>query len=370
MTRRPSRSSDRARILGPLRALFAGTPPTTALSAGVFVALAVVLAVVPVPYVTWSPGPTTDLLGPGATGKGQAVAISGLPTYPTHGQLRLTTVSVTPADGRVTLPAALVAHWLPGREVLPRAAVYPPGTTEQQSVTENTRTMDTAQQSAVVAGLRSAGVRVTPVPMVTGVTTGAPADGRLEPGDAILKVDGRPVTTPDQAVAAIRAHAVGQQVTLTVKRQGRQVDVVVPTRAAPDDPKRPVIGATVATGYDHPGTVTFGIPSDIGGPSAGLAFALAIHDRLTPQDLTAGRVVAATGTIADDGTVGSIGGLESKVRGVEDAGAVLFLIPRGNCAEADTLHADIPLVPVDSLGQAVDVLSHPATPPADLPHCS
>lgn len=352
------------------RRVFAGTPVTTGAAAICFVVLALVLAVVPVPYVAWSPGVTADVLGPADSGTGRAVEISGLSTYPTEGQLRLTTVSVTRADARLSLPAALVAHWLPGREVLPREAVYAPGTTQQQSTAESTRMMDTAQQSAVVAGLRSAGVAVTEVPMVTGVTTGAPADGRLDPGDRVLEVDGQVVDTPRRAVELIRARQVGDPVALTVLRADRRVEVTVPTRPATDDASVPMIGATMGVGYDHPGEVSFGISPDIGGPSAGLVFALAVHDKLTPGALTGGRVIAATGTIAADGAVGPIGGLESKIRGAERAGAAMFLIPRGNCAEAGAVQPDIPVVPVDTLDQALEVLSDPATSPADLPHCS
>lgn len=369
VTARGGRRSPLRRAGAWLRRVFGGTPTTTAAAAGTFVVLAMVLALVPVPYVTWSPGRTMDVLGPAASGQGQAVAISGLTSYPTDGQLRLTTVGVTRADSRITLPAALAAHWLPWREVLPRDAVYPPGTTEQQNTAESTQMMDTAQQSAIVAGLRSAGVTVTEVTTVVGVTDGTPADGRLDPGDTITAVDGVTVTSPTDATARIRARRVGESVRITVLRSGARQDVTVPTVAGTDDPTQPRIGATVGVGYDHPGTVTFGIDPAIGGPSAGLVFALAIRDRLTPEDLTAGRVIAATGTIDPDGTVGSIGGLPAKVAGARAAGATLFLIPRGNCDEAVRLRTDLPLVPVDDLQQAVDVLSRPQTPVADLPHC-
>ncbi len=353
-----------------LRRVFGPTPTTTTVAAATFVVLAMLLALVPVPYVTWSPGRTVDVLGAAASGQGKAVQITGLATYPTDGQLRLTTVGVTRADSRLTLPAALAAYWLPWREVLPRAAVYAEGTTQQESTAQSTRMMDTAQQSAIVAGLRSAGVGVTEVTKVISVTTGTPADGRLEPGDTVVAVDGTAVSTPTAATTRIRDRRVGDTVQVTVLRSGVRHDVTVPTVAAPDNASQPRIGATVGVGYDHPGTVGFGIDPSIGGPSAGLVFALAIHDELTPGDLTAGRVIAATGTIDSDGTVGSIGGLPSKVAGAKAAGAALFLIPRGNCDEAVGLRTDLPLVPVDDLQQAIDVLSRPQTPLADLPHCS
>lgn len=352
-----------------LQRIFGGTPVATGAAAAAFVMLALVLAVVPVPYVAWSPGMTSDVLGPADDGEGRAVEIAGLPTYPTEGELHLTTVSVTRADARLTLPAALAAHWLPWREVLPREAVYAPGTTQQDSTTASTRMMDTAQQSAVVAGLRSAGVTVTAVPMVVGVTTDAPADGLLEPGDHLLAVDGRQVATPQDAVDLIRDRTAGEPVDLTVLREDRRVAVTVPTRPAPDDASLPQVGATVGIGYEHPGEVDFGIDPDIGGPSAGLVFALAIHDELTPGALTGGRVIAATGTITEDGTVGSIGGLESKIRGAQQSGAEMFLVPRANCADAENLRPDISLVPVDTLDQALEVLSDPALSPDDLPRC-
>lgn len=362
----------RGPLAGPrriVRRLFDDTPVTTGVAAVAFTALAVVFAVVPVPYVAWSPGLTTDVLGPADSGTGQAVAVTGLPTYPTDGELRLTTVGVTRSDSRLTLPAALVSHWLPARAVLPRDAVYAPGTTREESASQSARMMDTAQQAAVVAGLRSAGVLVTEVPMVLGVTTGAPADGLLEPGDAILEVDGVPVGSPTQAIDLIRGHRVGDEVSFALRRDGERIEVAVPTRAAEDDPTRAVVGATVGVGYEHPGTVTFGIRPDIGGPSAGLAFALAINDKLTPGALTGGRIVAATGTIAADGAVGAIGGVQSKARGAEESGAELFLMPRSNCDEVASVRSDVRLVPVATLGEAIEALSDPTRPVDDLPRC-
>jgi len=349
-----------------IRTTIAETPRTTAAAAVAFVALALVLAFVPVPYVAWSPGRTEDVLGPAADGSGQAIRVSGLTDYPTTGQLRLTTVSVTRVDSPLTLPAALAAHWLPWRYVLPRAAVYPPGTTAEENTEANTRMMDSAQQSAVVSALRAAEVTVTPVAMVVGVTDGSPADGTLEPGDTIVSVDGRAVDTPAEAVSAIRDRRVGDPVRLVIRRADARREVEITTGPSDDDSTRPMIGAVVDTGYDHPGTVDFGIDPSIGGPSAGLVFALAVYDRLTPGDLTAGRVIAGTGTIDVEGDVGSIGGIGSKIRGAENDGARLFLLPEDNCTEVADLSADIPLVPVSTLDEAIAALT---TPVDDLPHC-
>lgn len=347
----------------------AGMPTTTMAAAGTFVGLALLLAILPVPYVAWSPGRTTDALGPGQSATDRAVAITGLPTYPTSGELLLTTVSVTRADARLNLPAALGAHWLPWRDVLPRDAVYAPGTTREESTAESTRMMDTAQQAAVVAGLRSAGVQVTAVPMVVGVSTGAPADGLLEPGDRLLEIDGVAVDSTSRAVELIGDRQVGDPVRIAVLREDRRIEETVPTRAADDDPSRPVVGAVVGIGYEHPGEIAFGIDPDIGGPSAGLVLALAVNDLVTPGELTGGRVVAATGTITEDGDVGSIGGVESKLRGAESAGAEIFLVPQQNCADLTARRPDIAVVPVSTLEQALALLSDPTVTTAELPRC-
>lgn len=366
---RPGGRSAPAGRFGSLRRAVADLPVTTSAAAAAFVVLALVLAVVPVPYVAWSPGRTVDVLGPGESEGASALSVAGLPTYPTAGELRLTTVSVTRADARLNLPAALAAHWMPWRDVLPREAVYAPGTTRQESQAEGTRMMDTAQQAAVVAGLRSAGIAVTAVPMVVGVTAGAPADGVLEPGDRLLSVDGSSVDSPAAVVELIGGREAGEPVRLGVLRDGRSTELTVPTRAAADEPGRPVVGAVVGVGYDHPGEVVFGIDPDIGGPSAGLVFALAVHDLVTPGALTAGRVVAGTGTISEDGTVGSIGGIESKLRGADRAGATMLLVPRDNCVDLDGVRADLPVVPVATLAEAVEILSDPTVAVGDLPSC-
>ncbi len=174
---------------------------TAAVSALLFVALAAVVSLTPVPFVSWSPGTTVNLFEPV---DGQArVEVEGIPTYPTTGELRLTTVSVTRADSQLTLPEALLSYWLSAREVLPRDAVYPAGASVDEIRAREVQMMDNSQSSAVAAALRAAGQQVREYPMVMGVSNGSPADGKLKPGDFILQINGKEVSTTDDVKAAV-----------------------------------------------------------------------------------------------------------------------------------------------------------------------
>jgi PDZ domain-containing protein len=109
--------------------------------------------------------------------------------------------------------------------------------------------------------------------------------------------------------------------------------------------------------------------ANIGGPSAGLMFSLAVVDKLTTGDLNDGKFVAGTGTIDSDGKVGSIGGITHKMLAAQEAGATVFLVPADNCDEAKTAQDDgLELVKVDNLGQAVDAL-HAISAGREPPRC-
>ena len=328
---------------------------TAAVSALLFVALAAVVSLVPVPFVSWSAGATVNLFEPD---DGQPrVDIQGITTYPTTGQLRLTTVSVTRADSKLTLPEALLSYWLSAREVLPRDAVFPAGASVDDIRAREAQMMDTSQSAAVAAGLRAAGKKVVEYPMVVGVSNGSPADGRLKPGDFILRVDNKVVNTTEAVRAAINAHQVGDAIMFTVLRERQQHNETITSVASNADPTTPVVGINLTVGYFYAPSVTFRISGDIGGPSAGLVFALAVYDAITPDNLIDGRSVAGTGTITGDGTVGGIGGIQEKVAGAEAAGSTVFLVPAVNCADVRGLATAVRLVRVATLAEAIEALN-------------
>ncbi len=305
-----------------------------------------------VPYVALGPGPTYDTLGE-VDGE-PLLQIEGRPTFPTDGRLDLTTVGVQP---RLTLLDAL-GGWLDrDRAVVPREVVYPPGKTDEQVDRETAEQMQTSQNSAVSAAARQLGFRTADV-VVEGVAAGAPADGRLREGDVLRLVDGRPLRDAADLRSAVAGGEVGGTVRVGFERGGRSSTVELRTEASDDDGEpRPVIGVvTREAPVDAPFEVEITL-EDVGGPSAGLMFALGILDKLGEPSLTGGRYIAGTGEITAQGEVGPIGGIAQKLVAAKAKGVEVFLVPQDNCAEAVLNAPDgLPLVEVGSLSQALAAL--------------
>ncbi|MEU4394626.1 PDZ domain-containing protein [Kribbella sp. NPDC023855] len=323
------------------------------------------VTVFPVPFVSFSPGPVKNTLG---QSKGKPVIeITGHQTFPTTGELDLTTVSVTSPDRELTLPQAM-RNWLdPHHDLFPRDIIYPPEQSADEVEEQNTAEMTGSQDSAVAAALQEA--KVPFKPKVSTVSKGSPADGKLKPGDVVLQVDGTTATQVPQVGELVRKHKVGEDVSFLISRGGKQETVVVKTAATPGDADRPMVGISI--GVDSPVKVTVNLGQDIGGPSAGTAFALAIYDKLTDGALLDGKHVAGTGTIDALGQVGAIGGIQQKIAGAKDAGATVFLVPEPNCEAA--LHADVDgirLVKISTLHEAIEALKALASGTGDVPACT
>lgn len=333
---------------------------TVAVAALLFVTLAAVIAMVPVPFVAWSPGSTYNLLGTvaveGEDAEVDAIRIEGAATYPIDGEVRMATVSVTRPDSALTLPEALLSYWMPSREVLPRDAVYRPGANAGELQEESIGLMDDSQSTAVVAALRVAGIPVEELPMVSWVSLAGPAHDQLLPGDLIVRVDNQPVELITDVQAAIAAHSIGEVVKFDLIRDRRELSKTVTTRASSTSPPTPSIGVGLDTGFRFEPRVTFHLNSAIGGPSAGLPFAIALYSMLTPDELLAGRIVAGTGTLDAKGRVGQIGAVQEKIAAAVRDGATVFLLPTANCEDAEVEHEGVRLVPVDNLGDALAAL--------------
>ncbi|WP_020391179.1 PDZ domain-containing protein [Kribbella catacumbae] len=323
------------------------------------------VTVFPVPFVSFSPGPVKNTLG---ESKGKPVIeIAGHPTFPTTGELDLTTVSVTSPDRELTLPQAM-RNWLdPHHDLFPRDIIYPPEQSADEVEQQNTAEMTGSQDSAVAAALQEA--KVPFKPKVSTVSKGSPADGKLKPGDIVLEVDGTTPSQVPQVGELVRKHKVGEDVSFLVSRGGTRQTVVVKTAATPGDTDRPMVGITI--GVDSQVKVTVNLGQDIGGPSAGTAFALAIYDKLTDGALLAGKHVAGTGTIDALGQVGAIGGIQQKIAGAKEDGATVFLVPAANCDAA--LHAGVDgirLVKITTLHEAIGALKALASGTGDVPACT
>lgn len=344
---------------------------TASLSAAgvLLIALVTVAFSVPMPYVVLSPGVTENMLG---SHEGEPViTIRGHQTYPTSGHLDLTTVSVTSPDYQPRLPQILQAWWSPRQIVLPREVIYPAEQTATEVKEENEQQMVDSQTMAIVVGLAQAGIDAVSV-KVTGVVEGAPAEGTLRKGDEIVSVDGTPVDSTGEVIEAISGQAPGDRVALGIVRNEQPQQVTLTTEAAPDDPQSARVGIELDDEIDLPFEVDIELGQDIGGPSAGLMFSLAVYDLLTPGPLTGGRFIAGTGTIDLAGNVGLIGGVQQKIAGAYESGATVFLVPDGDCSEAvkSDLADDVELVKVSTIDDAVEALQAlDSGNPADIPRC-
>ncbi|SDQ08146.1 PDZ domain-containing protein [Quadrisphaera sp. DSM 44207] len=296
---------------------------------GLLVVLLSALSFLPVPYAVESPGPVHDTLG--AIDGVPLIEVSGAPTYPTQGSLALTTVRVAGGPGRRVDLAQVVRGWLdPARAVLPEQVVFPAGTTEEGVEQRNAEEMTTSQENATAAALAALGTPVPTTLEVAGFSEGAPAAAQLRRGDVLTAVDGRPVADLGALRDALQAGPAGRTAAVGVVRDGQPLQVPVTTLAGADGAV--LLGVLVDPAFDFPVDVT--IQADrIGGPSAGMVFALGIVDLLTPGAMTGGAAIAGTGTIDSTGAVGRIGGIQQKMVGAERAGAAAFLAPRANCPD-------------------------------------
>jgi Lon-like protease len=328
--------------------------------------LLVLVAIQPLPYVTYSPGPTVDIL---STRDGEeTVQVSGHKAHYDDGELRLTTIYVDQPQEDVTLDR-LVAAWLdPTEAVYPRSAVYDPDETDETNDTESAVQMVSSQDAAIATALTELGYDVEPVVEVLNVQEDYPADGRLKVRDVLVRIGGQEIRTAQDVVDAVDAAPVGEPLGFTVLRKGEEVEVQV-TPEEFDGDKR--IGITPGPGFTFPFEVSVDIGDGIGGPSAGLMFSLAIYDTLTPGSLTDGEVVAGSGTIDAEGRTGPIGGIQQKIAGAEADGARLFLVPPANCPDTRGIDSgDMRLVRADTMHDAVEAIqTWVDDPTAPLPTC-
>jgi Lon-like protease len=320
---------------------------TVILGALITALLAVGVMAAPMPYVVLNPGPTVNTLG--SDNGTEVIQVTNAHTSASKGQLRLTTVGV---QNNVELVWAVKGWLSPSQAVVPRQLIYPPNQSEKQVEQQNAAEFQSSQTSAETVALRELGYPVQTY--VASVAPNGPSAGRLRDGDVLTAVDGAAVGGPSALTHAVQARPAGSIVTVGYTRAGKPGTVQIKTRAEAGQPPR--IGVSVQTRQPHPFTVKIDL-DQIGGPSAGLMFTLGIIDKLRPDDLTGGKIIAGTGTIDDDGDVGPIGGIPQKLVGAKKAGAQLFLVPKDNCAEAvRNAVAGLPMARVATVDDALAAL--------------
>jgi len=325
------------------------------------VVFGVLLAVVTVPFVSLGPGPTFDTLGE-VDGK-QVVDIKGTKTHPTSGHLDMTTVS---QRDDLSLAEAMTL-WISGQEqLMPRDLVYPPGKSREQIDKDNDADFKESEHSAEYAALGY--LKYPEAITVAAVSDPGPSVGKLQAGDSVHAVNGTPVATVDQFTSFLKHTKPGQQVAIDFRRKNAAPGVAQITLGSHSGRDYGFAGVSVMDAPWAPFVVDFNL-ANVGGPSAGLMFSLAVVDKLTTGNLAGTKFVAGTGTIKVDGSVGRIGGILHKMSAARAAGATVFLVPAGNCIEATSGKlAGLQLVKVDNLGGAVNAL-HAVASSGQPPSC-
>lgn len=317
------------------------------------------LALLPSPYVIERPGPVFDTLGT-VTVDGDEVSLIDIPTEPTFdttGSLSLLTVNVY--GNRENRPSwsEVVSAWFdPSQAIVPVDLVFPEGLSTDDRREQSRIDMENSQQEAVAAALQSLGEPYESRLVVVEPQPDGPAASVIEAGDVILTAGGEPVRDVTALRAAIADNGTSSAIQLDILRGGDETTVEVMPELSEGENPVPVIGVLIAGEYVFPFDVSIEL-RNVGGPSAGMMFALGIIDKLTPGSLTGGEDIAGTGTIAADGTVGPIGGIVQKMHGALGAGADWFLAPAANCDDVvGNVPGGLEVFAVATLDDAIEVL--------------
>jgi PDZ domain-containing protein len=312
---------------------------------GAVAAIAVAAVTVTLPWYAVGPGPARAVQ--------PLIRYEDRPRYESEGRFVMTSVRYSQLTG-----FDLLLAWLdPERYVVPSEDLFPPGEDRDQERRRSISQMDTSKLDAAAVVLRE----LSAYPkqhgdgvLVESVVSGCAADGELYPGDRILAIEGEDVDTRREASRAIEAAPSGASLAfdLSVDGEPESVDLVREPCGGSEDP---LVGVSLINSFPFDVQISSG---EIGGPSAGMMWALGLYDLLTPGDLTGGRTIAGTGQIGLDGTVAPIDGVGQKIAAAADAGATVFLLPQGN-AEAAVAAGDhgLELVPVASFDDAVAYLT-------------
>ncbi|MFW6639549.1 YlbL family protein [Nocardiopsis algeriensis] len=331
----------------------------------------------PMPYLVAGPGLTLDTVG---ENEGEPVIrIGGAESYEHEGSLSMVTVQYAGGPQHRLDFFTVVSAWLsPNEAVMPEELLFPAGRTQEEVSEQQAVQMNDSQTNATAAALGEMGIGYEAVPVVGDTVEGLPAHGVAEPGDIVVAVDGVTVPTsfPQEdeeaagstaVVEMVGAHEPGDTVELTLERDGERLDVEM--EVAEND-GGPAVGIMLADDMDFPVDVEITV-GDIGGPSAGMMFALGIMDRLSQESLTGGADIAGSGTIDPAGTVGGVSGIQQKMVSAQRAGAEYFFVAAESCSQTTESAAsgEIEVVRIETLTDAVEALETIRTGEGSLPRC-
>ena len=302
---------------------------------------AIVIGNLPTAYVIEQPGPVFNTIGTTTVNHRSVpvLSISGHKTYPTSGALDMLTVDLDGEPGNTPTWFQIVQAWFdPSQAIVPIDEIYAPQQTVQQSNKEDAEEMADSQQQATAAALFEQGIKFKSTITAVSTIKNTPAVGVFKKGDILKTVNGHTFVDSDQLHSLIVKNGASKPMTIVFSRKG--VDHTAQLTPVKSDGGL-VVGVYLTEKFDFPFPVQVQL-QDVGGPSAGMMFALGIIDKLTPGELNGGKHVAGTGTITAYGTVGAIGGIRQKMYGARAAGAKYFLAPASNCGGADGVRGHIP----------------------------
>ena len=323
-----------------------------------FYLLTIATLLAPIPFVFFKPGVPDNVAG-------KIISIKDAKTYPINGKLFITSILVTNPDSPV-FGAETLVNWAIGPHVvLPKESVYPPIQPAKKIERDSRNEMESSKVTSTAAALRYLGYDFDEVYYVSDIRDYSDAIKKLKIGDVITDIDGKKINQIEEIRTSYTNKSIGDPLLITVERKDKNGKVtLVTTRVILvenldiEEKERPAIGILVGTSARFPIDVDFNLPG-VGGPSAGLIFAVGIVEKLTEEDLVRGRKIAGTGTITASGKVGGIGGIEEKMVGASRIGATIFIAPRENCPDIEHVPKGLKVIPVSTLSEAIEALRAP-----------
>jgi PDZ domain-containing protein len=285
-----------------------------------------------------------------------------------EGKFMMTTVGVS--RGKVNVLTYLWAKVAPHHDLIPAEQMRSKGETDQEYFYRQLHMMDMSQNVAVAVAYEKANKKINyhyNGVFVMSVIEGMDARDKLEVGDRIFEVEGKPILNSEEFIGYVGSLTQGDQIQLSIERDGKVMKKVVKISPFPTDPSKFGVGISLVTDREIEVDPKIKIDTEtVGGPSAGLMFTLEIYNQLLEGDLTKGYKIAGTGTINYEGVVGPIGGISHKVVAADKAGADFFLAPNETNAidsnfneavkTAVELDTDMEIIPIDTLEDAIEFL--------------
>lgn len=366
----PSSTKDAAPIPG--ASVPSSKPVKTSIAGTLALLLVGLILFLPTNFVVRTPGPVLNTLG--EYNDKELITISGEKSYQSDSVLDMTTIYVQGGgQNRVSTPVVLEALFNPNKDIVPEETMIPRGVTSEERGAANDSMMVSSQELSIAAAMNELGHKYKTWLEVADFSTDTNKK-TLKPGDRLLAFENKPVTSLDELKAQLDARGEKTS-TMTVERTSagkspKKVDVKVSTTAGDEGQRQ--LGVYLSTSFEFPIDVKFGV-EEVGGPSAGMMFALAIIDRLTEGSLAGGHHIAGTGEITADGEVGPIGGIAQKMVAAKADGASVFLAPAENCSDVSgRVPKGLNVVKIATLHEARQALEQIAqgTDPSTLESCS